>query len=173
MDKILKECISDLSEFASSQAVQINWEIACKASIDADQDMLSIALHNIIENAIKYSFQGQEVIIRLQVDDTDVKITVSNYGIGIPSSQLKDVFNLYWRGNIHYGRKVIVGSGIGLTVAKLIIEQHEGFIILISSPPKQSDEKQGYFSQDDINNGLNYTTEAIVTLPLRKEDTHE
>jgi signal transduction histidine kinase len=85
-------------------------------------------LDNLLGNAIKYSPAGGEVVIQVsreaEGETTWAVLRVRDQGVGIPAADLPHVFERYWRGQNVQGR--IVGTGIGLTGARQVVEQQGG-----------------------------------------------
>jgi signal transduction histidine kinase len=80
-------------------------------------------IDNVIGNALKYS--SGKVVVRISVDDEEVRADITDDGIGIPSADLAKVFSRYGRGANARSRG-IAGSGVGLYIAKKIVEVHGG-----------------------------------------------
>jgi signal transduction histidine kinase len=91
---------------------------------------LQRAFSNLLDNAIKYSPRGGEVVIAVEESSQDrsshAKVTVTDQGIGIPEVDLPHVFDRFYRaGNVD---RTTTGSGIGLAGVRQIVEQHGGLI---------------------------------------------
>ncbi len=99
-----------------------------------DSARLQRVLHNIVGNAMKYSPRGAPVFVSVRARDSDVVITVCDEGVGIPANELPHIFTRYYRASTARG---IAGSGIGLSGAKAIVEQHGGALSI------ESDEGRG------------------------------
>ena len=99
--------------------------------LEADPIHFANVLSNLIENAIKYS--GDNVTIEIQVkrDKQKIYVAVKDNGIGIPIAEQDKVFTKFYRGN-NISDKSIPGIGLGLSYAKLIIEAHQGTVMLNS-----------------------------------------
>ena len=94
-----------------------------------DAARLERVIANLVNNAIKYSPEGGEVIVRITRDTDEASwavVAVEDHGIGIPKSDLPRVFERFQRGANVQGR--IGGAGIGLASARQIVEQHGGSI---------------------------------------------
>jgi signal transduction histidine kinase len=94
--------------------------------IRADRRMLRDALDNILDNAIKYGSSGGVIVIRLQASGRDMNVEVIDRGCGIAPEDLPIIFDKFQRGrgSEHKHR----GSGLGLTIARQVIEAHNGSI---------------------------------------------
>ena len=86
-----------------------------------------------IDNAVKYSDRGMTVDITLVTDEVDAVLTVRNRGDGIPREDLPYVFDRFYRGRRN-AAKSIAGSGLGLSIAKWIVEKHAGTVSVTSNP---------------------------------------
>lgn len=93
-----------------------------------DEDLLSLALHNLLDNALKYTKPGDKVSVEFQTQQ-ELTIRVSDTGHGIPSEALPHVWEELYRA---HGSEVTMGSGIGLALVKAIIERHGGIVSIES-----------------------------------------
>ena len=98
--------------------------------VEVDGPRLQRALENILGNAIKYSPDGGEVSVRLQARGPEVLLSIEDRGIGIPPADLERIFGRFERGANVAGR--FSGTGIGLAVARQIVEQHGGSLSVMS-----------------------------------------
>ena len=95
------------------------------AMVEGDAEELRTALANLIDNAVKYSLDRVQVVVEVAAPAPDsVWVRVRDRGVGIPPSQLKRVFNRFYRFQAH-GFKV-KGTGLGLFIVKSIARQHGG-----------------------------------------------
>ncbi|MDR3705417.1 MAG: ATP-binding protein [Paludibacteraceae bacterium] len=92
-------------------------------------------LMNLLDNAIKYSPDGSSVFITLQQDCDDVKISIIDEGIGIPSAEIPFIFNRFYRVDKSRSSQ-IKGSGLGLAIVKSIVDLHQGTIEVKSEDGK-------------------------------------
>ena len=99
--------------------------------IRADRDLLSIAVFNIIENAIKYTSEGA-VIITTKAEDGCCLIIVEDTGCGINPDKISYIFDKFYQADTT--RNKYLGYGIGLSIAKRIIDLHNGSISVESQP---------------------------------------
>jgi two-component system phosphate regulon sensor histidine kinase PhoR len=109
--------------------------------IMGDPKELKSAIDNLIANALKYSKQNKIVKITATKASTKkhfyVRLSISDVGTGIPSDELPHIFDPFYRGrNATEGQ--VKGSGLGLSIAKHIVESHGGSIFVESSPGKGS-----------------------------------
>ena len=95
--------------------------------IDADPGRITQVLRNLLDNAVKYSPQGGMVVVRGQVGETQVVVSLADQGVGIAPEHLNRLFEKFFRVDSGLGRHV-VGSGLGLPIAQAIVESHGGRI---------------------------------------------
>jgi signal transduction histidine kinase len=93
-------------------------------SIQADADRIHQVLVNLLDNAIKFTPPGGRVTVLLD----DQKVTVTDTGSGIPAGEIPHVFERFYRGDRSRARKGADGAGLGLAIAKAIVEAHGGQI---------------------------------------------
>ncbi|MDJ0929902.1 MAG: HAMP domain-containing sensor histidine kinase [Breoghania sp.] len=109
--------------------------------LNIDRRMIEQCLVNVIGNAIKYSpvkdkDEGPgKVLVDVFRDDKFVSITVSDFGVGIPKSEIKKVFGRFYRASTSSG---IPGTGIGLNLTEMIISRHKGRVAISSELGKGS-----------------------------------
>jgi|CXWL01.1.fsa_nt_gi signal transduction histidine kinase len=107
------------------------------STIQADKDLLRIAINNLLTNAVKYNSPGGSVSLQVEETDSSVFIRVSDTGIGISQHDLEHIFDKFYRStNDNVLQKN--GHGLGLSLVKEIIELHHGKISVESTPDKGS-----------------------------------
>jgi signal transduction histidine kinase len=95
--------------------------------VDADAGRIRRLLFNLLDNAVKYSAEGGLVVIRGQVQEGEVLVSVADQGPGIAPEYLNQLFERFFRVKFVSGHH-IVGSGLGLPIARNIVEAHGGRI---------------------------------------------
>lgn len=103
--------------------------------LQADVDLIEMALMNLISNAAKYSHPPAKITITLSSDDKLVFIEVADHGIGIPVQDLPRIFERFYRVDKAHSRKV-GGSGLGLSIVENIVKKHFGKISVESEVGK-------------------------------------
>lgn len=101
------------------------------------EDKLRQVLINVIDNAIKYGEPGKPIPIQLARQDGQIQITVSNQGQGIRKDELKTIFEPFYRADKGLSREM-GSSGLGLSIAARIMEEHQGHITAASIPGKET-----------------------------------
>jgi len=95
--------------------------------VNADPRRITQVLRNILDNAVKYSPHGGLVVVRGQVAEDEVVISVADEGIGLSPEHLNRLFEKFFRLKLPLGQQVR-GSGLGLPVSRTIVESHGGRI---------------------------------------------
>ena len=93
-------------------------------AVACDRDQILRVLSNLIGNAIKFTRRGGIVSLRVERIGSNAQFTVEDSGSGIPEDQLRHVFDRYWQAK----ETARLGSGLGLSIAKGIVEAHGGRI---------------------------------------------
>jgi PAS domain S-box-containing protein len=94
--------------------------------IRADEQKIDQVLVNLVNNAVKYAPESKEIIVEVQKLDDKVKISVIDFGPGIPKDKIPFLFNSYYQ--IEKAEKTIQGLGLGLYISAEIIKKHNGEI---------------------------------------------
>ena len=131
LDELLAESASSLRRLASQRDVAIKVDIYDAAEVQCDPQMLRRAVSNLIENAIKFSPNSTSVRTSLFVTGRHASIVIIDRGEGIPARDLPRIFDRFYRGD---RSRVDRGTGLGLTIAKAIIEDHGGSVHIASEP---------------------------------------
>jgi heavy metal sensor kinase len=105
--------------------------------INADADALRRALLILIDNAVKYTPKTGSVKVKLETNDGFAVVSVSDTGIGIAKPDLAHIFDRFWRADKARSREQ-GGAGLGLSIAKWIVEMHRGSMDVESEPGKGS-----------------------------------
>lgn len=129
---ILAEAIEQVRPMADLQEVRLDLtEPSPPVAIMGDRRQLVSALHNLLENAVKYSDAGSTVEVTGQVEDDHVDMVVCDHGIGIPSRELERIFERFYR--VDQGRsRHTGGTGLGLSIVRHVASNHHGSVLVES-----------------------------------------
>jgi len=100
-------------------------------TITADRVLIRQAMENLIHNAIKYTPQAGQVIVRATVEEHVFHFEVEDNGIGIPADKQPYVFEAFYR--VKRDTEEVRGTGLGLNLVKTVIESHGGSVYVEST----------------------------------------
>lgn len=131
MALLLQEAFNLAQESATERQLSLSipqapWPLP---QISGDPDLLFLAVHNLLENAIKFTCPDDRVEMRVFEDGNTLAVEVADTGPGIPENELPYVWEELYRGQ---GARGIPGSGLGLALVRAVIERHGGKISLRS-----------------------------------------
>lgn len=95
--------------------------------VEIDTDKMTQVVDNILNNAIKYSPDGGQITVSMKTTDSQLIVSISDQGLGIPKKDLPMIFDRFYRVDKARSRAQ-GGTGLGLSIAKEIVKQHNGFI---------------------------------------------
>jgi len=136
--------IDELRPLFYRKNMTVETQIRGERAVYCDGDLMKIAFSNIFNNATKYGADGTKIQCLLAVNDEAFELSILNEGIGIPRNKLDDIFAQFAR----FDKQGMSGTGLGLHVAKMIVEIHNGTIraesgFLIEGQPVTYDEFYG------------------------------
>jgi len=138
LTKIIEDVILTFQDQANSRNITLKSESRqAPFQLEADGVKLSIALSNLVKNALQFTEAGGHVTLNVEEDAGYYKVTVTDDGIGIPARDLPRVFERFFQVETHLTRRY-GGMGMGLAVAKAMIELHGGRIWVESQAGKGS-----------------------------------
>jgi two-component system OmpR family sensor kinase len=132
-DDLVSECCRSLQPLATAKGVTLGCQCPQDVMFNGDPELLRRLILNLLENAIRYTPVGGRVCVDLEVDDTAVRIKVSDTGVGIPPEAAPHVFERFYRVDSARSREQ-GGFGLGLSIVKWIAECHHGTVALTSQP---------------------------------------
>ncbi len=136
--KIAEEVVLTFQDEAKSRNITLTCEIGeSPFYVNADETKLSIALSNLVKNALQFTESGGHVLVNVQEESGYFKVSVTDDGIGIPAKDLPRVFERFFQVETHLTRHY-GGMGLGLSVAKAMVELHGGRIWVQSQEGKGS-----------------------------------
>lgn len=132
MDKLLSNIQAEYAAQAAEKDLKLEFKIPAKLPVvQGDRDKLIIALQNLVANALKYTPDGGQVTVNVEVRDGELAVEVVDTGIGISPEDHLRVFDKFYRAP---DKRIdgIAGSGLGLALAREIVRLHGGDINLES-----------------------------------------
>lgn len=137
LSDILTDAVNSVYEKALQKNISIeiresDQENGTSISLLADRHWTSEAIANILDNAVKYSPAGSTVILRIHKFYSYIQLEIADQGIGIPKAEYNRIFKRFYRGS-HPVIKQSEGSGVGLYLARRIIEEQGGTVTVRSA----------------------------------------
>jgi signal transduction histidine kinase len=129
---LLEDIVAVLQERISHYGFKLELKIRdTLPPIMADSAALTQAINNLLDNAIKYSGDSKKIVVKAEVEDPHVIISIRDFGLGIKKEEREKVFERFYRGGDPLTR-TIKGSGLGLTLVKQIVDAHKGAVDVVS-----------------------------------------
>ncbi|HEY0913104.1 MAG TPA: ATP-binding protein, partial [Bradyrhizobium sp.] len=146
VEALLSELQTEYVAQAAEKKIELMFNIGPKLpKLMADKDKLALAIHNLIGNALKYTPSGGKVTVTVDVREGNLVIDVADTGIGIEPAEAEKIFDRFFRSaDPRVGK--IVGTGLGLTLAREVMRLHGGDVTV----------------QSEINRGSTFT----ATMPV-------
>jgi signal transduction histidine kinase len=117
---------------AADHGIALRLDVDGRLPLDGDADRLRQVLDNLVSNALKFTPAGGSVTLSARNGSGPLRVEVSDTGIGIPQDELGQLFSRFYRASTAT-RRAIPGTGVGLVIARAIVEAHGGTISLESS----------------------------------------
>jgi signal transduction histidine kinase len=124
IEDYVKESIADLSNFLKAGQT-VNYTHEGNEVFVCDKQFLKNSIINLVSNASKFSPENKPIEVHTQVLPTEMKITVKDYGIGIPADEQKNLFERFFRAKNALN---IQGTGLGLNIVAKYVEVLNGTI---------------------------------------------
>jgi two-component system sensor histidine kinase CpxA len=144
LSTLVHSIINDEQFIADKKSIKINYNAPAKIILLADQTLLTSAISNVLNNAVKYSPEQSAINVKLLLEKQKVILVVSDSGNGVPEESLTQLFTPFYRVNLARDRAT-GGTGLGLAIAKQAVLTHQGEI----------------FAKNNADNGLS----VIIELP--------
>jgi len=129
--EVISEAVDQSRLNAEKRKITLAYESFEEAKILGDRNQVTMAVHNLVENAINYSPDSTRVAITLKTKDGLAEVSVSDQGIGIPEKDLERIFERFYRVDPARSR-LTGGTGLGLSIVKHIATNHGGDVSLWS-----------------------------------------
>lgn len=131
INDLLELILKRLRPIAAAKKVELILDSFRPVNAEVDETKLTLAISNLVENAIKYNVEGGWVRVSLNADHKYFYVTVADSGIGIPKESLDHIFERFYRVDKSHSRE-IGGTGLGLAIARSAIVMHRGAIKVYS-----------------------------------------
>ena len=145
-DEIIDESINETKSFAKLNQIEIKFLVEDTIEFDGYSNLLKIAIKNILKNAIQFSHENSQVIVKSYKKNGFFNISVQDFGIGIEKNEQIKIFEKFYRTD-KSRNKNSGGTGLGMSIVKKIVDIHSGSI--------------------NINSKENFGTTITISFPIK------
>jgi signal transduction histidine kinase len=150
LSQVLIACKERHQSAATGRSVEIEIKDSVRRLplVRCDHDKIDLVFDNLLENAVKYSWRNESVEITAWHSEKEVRIFVSDKGLGIHEKNHAMIFDAFNRSEVLDSTRYIKGTGLGLQLVKLVVEAHQGKVGVSSKPflsdPKRLEKLEGF-----------------------------
>lgn len=127
MSRLLEQLTYEFQPMLDEKNLKCHLDIPKQLEMKCDVNKMQRVLDNLLRNAVNYSFENSEIDITLKKEDENIWIVFENQGNTIPKEKLDHIFEQFFRLDSSRTSRT-GGAGLGLSIAKAIVEQHQGTI---------------------------------------------
>lgn len=135
MDDMAIEAMNRTLIAAQAKDIAIENNVG-RAKLRGNAESLTDLLTILLDNAVKYSPEKSQIVMSSKIDGRYAQIDIRDHGIGIKASDLPHIFDRFYRADPSRNKQQIAGYGLGLSIAKKIVDLHDGTIDAASTPGK-------------------------------------
>ncbi|MFC2011501.1 sensor histidine kinase [Chloroflexota bacterium] len=136
--KLIKQAVNSKQTQAKEKGISLVANLPDKLpSVNIDSHRIGQVMNNLLDNAVAHTGDGGSIEVTAEKQDDQIKLYVSDTGEGIPAEDLPNIFERFYRVDKSRTRTT-GGTGLGLTIAKRLVEAHNGTIEVTSEPGKGS-----------------------------------
>ena len=134
VSSVVGEACARIAPAAEQAGIVVRADVPAELRVEGDRRQLVSALFNLLDNAVKYSTEGGEVVVEARRDGTSgaLRITVADTGVGIPRRDLDRVFERFYRVDRARSRRT-GGTGLGLAIVRHVMSNHGGEVSVEST----------------------------------------
>jgi signal transduction histidine kinase len=134
---VVDTCLARVTPLAERKRITMSLDTPVDGRLVGDRELMEYAFYNLLTNAVKYSPAETHVGVAAQMDGNELRISVSDQGIGMDAKELKSIFRKFYR-TTKAEASGEVGTGIGLSIVEQIVTRHGGRMEVTSEPGKGS-----------------------------------
>ena len=131
LSEVIGECLEAAQPIADERQLELIAEVQEIPTMLGDRSRLGQVLDNLVSNALKFTPHSGRVSVRVSAEGDDALVEIVDTGVGIPVDEQDRLFERFFRSS-NATEQAIPGTGLGLTIAKTIVERHEGSITIES-----------------------------------------
>jgi signal transduction histidine kinase len=130
-DEIIDESINEVKNFAKIHQIKVKFELIDTIEVKGYSNLLKIAIKNILKNAIQFSHENSEVLVKSYKENGLFNISIQDFGIGIEEKEKEKIFEKFYRTD-KSRNKNSGGTGLGMSIVKKIIDIHKAEVTIKS-----------------------------------------
>lgn len=127
LTSIVSDAVESFAMSASPRAITVNLDAHGRITATIEPSKIARVINNLLDNAMRHAPDGSNVDVLLTSDGSDAQVTVRDRGDGVDASDVKHIFDRFYRGEKSRSR-AYGGAGLGLAIAKGVIDAHQGRI---------------------------------------------
>jgi PAS domain S-box-containing protein len=120
--KVVTDVVEGMQQITTSHTIEL--VVNDEMNYTGDQHRIEQVIINLLSNAIKYSPASNRILVKCELEDKNIVVSVQDFGIGIPEENLKDLFNRFYR--VENTSSRFQGLGLGLFISAEIVKRHGG-----------------------------------------------
>ncbi|MBN1913949.1 MAG: PAS domain-containing protein [Candidatus Omnitrophica bacterium] len=129
LNRLLEDSADFFRRMAAEKNISLEYKLPRKEiNLFMDTERIKQVISNLINNAIKYSDEGDRITVEMAVFGTKVRIGILDTGTGIPKADLPHLFNKFVQGSLVSAKAERKGVGLGLSISRELVERHKGEI---------------------------------------------
>lgn len=132
LNVLLEDILQDIRLLGQEKSLRVSFVAGEPARVDGNEVYLERLFRNLLENAVKYNSEGGSIRVVSETEADTVKVTIEDTGVGIPPQEREKIFDRFYR--IDRARASGDGFGLGLSIAKSVVDAHKGRIEVQSTP---------------------------------------
>jgi signal transduction histidine kinase len=126
LQELIRAVCADCGDLAAAKGQTVSFQMPSEPlGVNADRTQITIVLNNLLTNAIKFTPDGGRISVQAEPRGNDVRVSVIDSGIGVPAADLDRIFERFYQVEPHLIRRH-GGMGLGLSIAKELVEVHGG-----------------------------------------------
>ena len=129
----VNQVLSEIGSLAEEKKIKIEFiRTGVSDQVVIDRDRIIQVIRNLLSNAVRYSDVGKTIKVTLKSQNSSIILSIIDNGVGIPENEMDLIFDKFSQGS--RTQAILGGTGIGLTICKKIIEDHQGHIWAEKNP---------------------------------------
>lgn len=124
LTETVRDTMRRYDQLIKHEGYHIVFEGADEAYVAADRTMILQVIYNLINNAVNYTGESRRVVVREEIENGKVRLSVADDGEGIPPDRITEIWDRYYRvDKVH--KRAVMGTGLGLSIVKGVLEAHQ------------------------------------------------